>query len=68
MKIVVTGATGFLGSHLMPILRQKYGQEHVRGLSSADYNLMDFAQAKQMFEDLKPEILVHLAAYSGNRR
>lgn len=65
MKIVVTGSTGFLGSHLMPVLQQKYGSENVRGLSSADYDLMDFKQAKQMFEELKPEVLVHLAAYSG---
>lgn len=65
MKIVVTGSTGFLGSHLMPILQEKYGREQVKGLSSSDYDLMDFSQAKQMFEELKPEILIHLAAYSG---
>ena len=65
MKIVVTGSTGFLGSHLMPVLQHKYGPKNVRGLCSADYNLMDFGQAKQMFEELKPDVLVHLAAYSG---
>lgn len=65
MNIVVTGATGFLGSHLMPILQEKYHREQVRGVSSSDYDLMDFNQAKRMFEELKPEVLVHLAAYSG---
>lgn len=65
MKIVVTGSTGFLGSHLMPILHDTYGKEHVKGLSSRDYDLMDFSQARQMFEDLQPEVLIHLAAYSG---
>ncbi|WWR16031.1 NAD-dependent epimerase/dehydratase family protein [Lachnospiraceae bacterium JLR.KK008] len=65
MKIVVTGSTGFLGSHLMPILHDTYGKENVKGLSSRDYDLMDFSQARQMFEDLQPEVLIHLAAYSG---
>ena len=65
MKIVVTGATGFLGGHLMPILYDKYGRENVKGLSSRDYDLMDRTQAEKMFTELQPEILVHLAAYSG---
>lgn len=65
MKIVVTGSTGFLGSHLMPILYDTYGKENVKGLSSGDYDLMDFSQARQMIENLQPEVLVHLAAYSG---
>jgi GDP-L-fucose synthase len=65
MKIVVTGATGFLGSHLMPILDEKYGKDNVKGLCSKDYNLMDATNVKQMFEDLHPEVLIHLAAYSG---
>lgn len=65
MKIVVTGSTGFLGGHLMPILKETYGEENVKGLSSKEYDLLDFRQAKQMFEDLQPEVLIHLAAYSG---
>ncbi len=65
MKIVVTGATGFLGSHLMPILGEKYGKDNVKGLCSKDYDLMDATNVKQMFEDLHPEVLIHLAAYSG---
>lgn len=65
MKILVTGSTGFLGSHLMPILHEKYGKENVKGVCSKDYDLMDGTQVKQMFDDLQPEIVVHLAAYSG---
>jgi GDP-L-fucose synthase len=64
-KTVVTGATGFLGHHLMPVLLKKYGVDHVVGLSSKDYNLMDPIQIHRMFEECKPEILIHLAAYSG---
>jgi GDP-L-fucose synthase len=64
-RVVVTGATGFLGHHLMPILLKRYGKERVTGLSSRDYDLTDAARVRAMFEELKPEILAHLAAYSG---
>lgn len=64
-KITVTGSTGFLGRHLMPVLRARYGKDKVTGLSSSDYDLMDPAQVRKMFNDLDPDVLVHLAAYSG---
>jgi len=63
--IVVTGATGFLGSHLMPILYQHYGKENVIGLSSKDYDLTSAEQTKSMFDDCDPSVLIHLAAYVG---
>jgi GDP-L-fucose synthase len=65
MKILVTGSTGFLGRHLMPILRANYGESHVVGLSSKDFDLLRQDQVEQMFEVHKPEVLIHLAAYSG---
>lgn len=64
-KILVTGSTGFLGRHLMPILRAKYEAQNIIGLSSRDYNLLDPEQVKYMFTDHKPDIVIHLAAYSG---
>jgi GDP-L-fucose synthase len=64
-KIVVTGSTGFLGRHLMPILCKEYGESHVVGLSFKDFDLLQQDQVEHMFEMHKPEVLVHLAAYSG---
>lgn len=64
-KILVTGASGFFGRHTMPILVQKYGSENVKGLSSKDYDLTDPIQVKKMFDECRPEILIHLAAYVG---
>ena len=64
-KIVVSGATGFLGRHLIPVLEGRYGAESVIGLSSRDYDLMNPEQVKRMFSDHKPDVLIHLAAYSG---
>lgn len=65
MTVLVTGATGFLGRHLVPILEGKYGKDAVKGVSSKDYNLINPVEVKKMFSDLQPEVVVHLAAYSG---
>jgi len=46
-KIVVTGATGFLGHHTVPILENKYGKENVIGISSKEYDLTDPVQVKK---------------------
>lgn len=64
-RVVVTGATGFLGRHLMPVLRERYGGDRVVGVSSRDYDLMDSTEVKRLFHEQRPEALIHLAAYSG---
>lgn len=64
-KIVLTGATGFLGSHTMPVLRARYGPENVRGVSSKDYDLTAPGDVRRMFDELEPDVLVHFAAYVG---
>ena len=65
MRIVVTGASGFFGRNLLPILQKIYGQRNVIGLSSKDYDLMDLKQVDKMFKEKRPQVLIHLAAYSG---
>lgn len=65
MKVLVTGATGFLGRHAQPVLERHYGAENLFCVSSKDYDLMDPVQVKAMFHEIKPEAVVHLAAYSG---
>lgn len=64
-KILVTGATGFLGGHLIPILQAKYGAENVLATSSKDVDWMDLAAARAFMNKVKPDVFVHLAAYSG---
>ena len=56
-RLVVTGATGFLGRHLLPVLRERYGKQAVTGLSSRDYDLMDpvAARSRILFETLLRE-------------
>jgi GDP-L-fucose synthase len=63
--ILVTGATGFLGRHLMPKLIARYGADAVEGVSSKDYDLTDPVQVRRMFREKRPTLLIHLAAYSG---
>lgn len=64
-KIVVTGSTGFLGRHLMPVLKAEYGADHIIGLTSRDFDLLRQDHVEQMFLAHRPEVLIHLAAYSG---
>lgn len=64
-KILLTGSTGFLGRHARPVLEAAYGSENVVSVSSADYDLMIPDQVSRMFEDTHPDVVVHLAAYSG---
>jgi GDP-L-fucose synthase len=65
MRIVVTGATGFFGRHLVPVLQERYAGHSVEGLGSTDYDLMDPPAVARMFAERRPDVLVHLAAYVG---
>jgi nucleoside-diphosphate-sugar epimerase len=56
MKIFVTGASGFIGSHLTPLLAQNH-QIHI--LQS---DLRDHQKVEQELLTADPDIIVHLAA------
>jgi GDP-L-fucose synthase len=64
-RILLTGASGFLGRHTRPVLEARYGAGNVVAVSSSDYDLMDRRAVDAMFEAIKPGIVVHYAAYSG---
>lgn len=64
-SILLTGATGFLGRHARPVLEAAYGAEAVAAVSSAEYDLMDHDAVEAMFMAIKPEAVVHFAAYTG---
>lgn len=56
MKILLTGSSGFIGQHLMPRLQQ-IGQVY-----EFKSDLTDHASVQQEVKDVKPDIIVHLAA------
>jgi GDP-L-fucose synthase len=65
MKVLLTGASGFLGRHTLPVLIARYGQENVVAVSSRDADLMDRTAVDRLLSEHKPEVVVHYAAYSG---
>lgn len=65
MKTLITGASGFLGRHTLPVLQDAYGADNVVAVSSKDYDLMQPAEVDRLLSEVKPEVVVHYAAYSG---
>lgn len=64
-KILVTGATGFLGRHTLPALMAAYPDREIVAVSSKDADLTDFNSTLKLLQKVQPDVVVHLAAYSG---
>jgi len=63
-RIVVTGGAGFLGGHVVARLRRG-GCRHVLVPRSRQYDLRDTAAVARLYEELRPEVVIHLAAVVG---
>lgn len=61
-KILITGGSGFLGSHLVPKCKENY---KVLAPRSRTFNLYDFNDTLSYLERHKPEVIIHGAAYYG---
>ena len=62
--VVVTGGRGFLGRAVCARLRQR-GVEHLVTPGSADYDLRRSDDVARLFDDAKPDLVIHLAARVG---
>ncbi|HEX3626177.1 MAG TPA: GDP-L-fucose synthase [Verrucomicrobiae bacterium] len=62
-KILVTGASGFVGSNFIPLLRESGCELAVP--SRQDYDLLQQDQVRQMLGHYKPEIVFHFAGLIG---
>jgi GDP-L-fucose synthase len=63
-RLLVTGGSGFLGSHVRAALAQR-GYAHVVAPSHADYDLTHEAAVEAVIRDTRPDAVVHLAAVVG---
>lgn len=76
MRILVTGGTGFVGGHLLPLLRQQQHELYVlvhhsgQAMREGDYkicavDLLDARYLNQCVAEIRPEAVIHLAAVSN---
>lgn len=65
MKILVTGGTGMVGQHLQEYLADDVANGDAVFVGSQDYNLTLPYGVKRMFDDIKPDTVIHLAAKVG---
>jgi len=61
--VLVTGGSGFLGTHLRQVLEDQ-GVEFCAPAHAA-YDLTQQSAVRQMFLDLAPQVVFHLAGYVG---
>ena len=63
-RVLITGATGFLGTHLGECLTN-HGCLEVLATSSSEYDLRDGRQIRTMLAEKEPEVVIHLAGVGG---
>jgi GDP-L-fucose synthase len=63
-RVTVTGGQGFLGSRVVAQLKER-GAAEVSTFSSRDYDLTRQTEIARMYRDLRPEVVIHLAARVG---
>ncbi|UCG55657.1 MAG: GDP-L-fucose synthase [Phycisphaerales bacterium] len=63
-RVVVTGGAGFLGGYVTEGLRKR-GCKHIAVPKIEDYDLVNLDDIARMYDDMKPDIVIHLAAVVG---
>ena len=63
--VMVTGGSGFLGSHLVEDLRSRAPGVEVFVPRSDEYDLRERADIERAFEDSEADVVIHLAATVG---
>ena len=63
-RVTVTGGKGFLGQHLISKLAD-YGCASIDLADLPEYNLTHAEDIRRMFDDKRPDLVIHLAAKVG---
>jgi len=63
-RVLVTGGAGFLGSFVVDTLRAR-GCQNISVPRSREYDLVDMQAAKRLYREVKPDLVIHLAARVG---
>ncbi|RKY09463.1 MAG: GDP-L-fucose synthase [Planctomycetota bacterium] len=63
-RIVVTGGAGFLGSFILEKLRAR-GCGAILVPTIEEYDLVKAADIERMYDDMRPDVVIHLAAVVG---
>ncbi|HET9830305.1 MAG TPA: GDP-L-fucose synthase [Vicinamibacterales bacterium] len=63
-RVLVTGGSGFLGRHVVDSL-QKHGCRDVIVVRKAKHDLTREPDVERLFDDTKPQVVIHLAAVVG---
>jgi GDP-L-fucose synthase len=63
-RITITGGKGFLGKHLIRTMQQR-GYKNLSVADLPEYNLILPQDVKRLYEETRPDIVIHLAAKVG---
>ena len=63
MKVLVTGVTGQLGHDCVAEFAKRGVK--VKGVSSKDFSLTDYAKAREVITAYSPDVVVHCAAWTA---
>ena len=76
-RVLVTGATGFIGRHIPALLQARGLEAHITARSAApatpgmiahEVDLLRQDDARRLINDIRPDIIIHTAWYVAHGR